>query len=227
MVEISVSIAGQRLPYISEILHVRNVICVLYTIPAIVYEIFLPPPQALLIKAVIGAGVNLGMRGRFKHLRERQRPLLLLLKAPVEEVGNIWYIGKRVHGHADTDTDTYGKDGQLWKRRAVMEKTGSYGKDGRLWKRRTLMEKTDTYGKDGQLWKRRTVMEKTDSYGKDGQLWKRRTLMEKTDTYGKDGQLWKRRTLMEKTDTYGKDGHLWKRRTLMEKTDTKHLKPIF
>ena len=32
----------------------------------------LPPPQALLIKAVIGAGVNLGMRGRFKHLRERR-----------------------------------------------------------------------------------------------------------------------------------------------------------
>ena len=52
------------------------------------------------------------------------------------------YIGKRVHGH--TDTDTYGKDGQLWKRRTGMEKTDSYGKDGQLWKRRTLMEKTDT-----------------------------------------------------------------------------------
>ncbi len=188
MVEISVSIAGQRLPYISEILHVRNVICVLYTIPAIVYEIFLPPPQALLIKAVIGAGVNLGMRGRFKHLRERQRPLLLLLKAPVEEVGNIWYIGKRVHGHADTDRRTrthghYGQDGQLWKRRAVMEKTAL----------------DSGYGKDGLA---DDVMEKTDSYGKeDGPL------MEKTDTYGKDGHLWKRRTLMEKTDTYGKDGH--------------------
>ena len=59
--------------------------------------------------------------------------------------------------------DIYGKDGQLWKRRAVMEKTGSYGKDGQLWKRRTLMEKTNTYGKDGQLWKRRTLMEKTDT----------------------------------------------------------------
>ncbi len=31
-----------------------------------------------------------------------------------------------------------------------MEKTGSYGKDGHLWKRRALMEKTDTHGKDGQ-----------------------------------------------------------------------------
>ena len=30
-----------------------------------------------------------------------------------------------------------------------MEKTGSYGKDGQLWKRRALMGKTDTYGKDG------------------------------------------------------------------------------
>ncbi len=63
-----------------------------------------------------------------------------------------------MHGHADTDrrTRTHGhghlwkfKDGQLWKRRAVMEKTGSYGKDGHLWKRRTLVEKTDTCGKDG------------------------------------------------------------------------------
>ena len=42
-----------------------------------------------------------------------------------------------------------------------MEKTGSYGKDGQLWKRRAVMEKTDSYGKDGQLWKKRTVMEKT------------------------------------------------------------------
>ena len=41
------------------------------------------------------------------------------------------------HGQADTDTDTYEKDGQLWKRRAVMEKTDTYGKDGHLWKRRT------------------------------------------------------------------------------------------
>ncbi len=49
-----------------------------------------------------------------------------------------------------------------------MEKTGSYGKDGQLWKRRAVMEKTDTYGKDGHLWKRRTLMEKTDTYGKDG-----------------------------------------------------------
>ncbi len=71
-------------------------------------------------------------------------------------------------GHGHTDTDTYGKDGQIWKRRAVMEKTGSYGKDGQLWKRRTLMEKTDTYGKDGHLWKRRALIEKTDTYGKDG-----------------------------------------------------------
>ncbi len=55
----------------------------------------------------------------------------------------------RTGGHGHTDTDTYGKDGQLWKRRAVMEKTGSYGKDGQLWKRRALMEKTGTYGKDG------------------------------------------------------------------------------
>ena len=35
-----------------------------------------------------------------------------------------------MHGQADTDTDSYGKDGQLWKRRAVMEKTDTYGKDG-------------------------------------------------------------------------------------------------
>ena len=43
-----------------------------------------------------------------------------------------------------------------------MEKTDSYGKDGQLWKRRALMEKTDTYGK------RRARMEKTGNYGKDG-----------------------------------------------------------
>ena len=49
-----------------------------------------------------------------------------------------------------------------------MEKTDSYGKGGQLWKRRTVMEKTGSYGKDGQLWKRRAVMEKTNSYGKDG-----------------------------------------------------------
>ena len=66
------------------------------------------------------------------------------------------------HGHADT------KDGQLWKRRALIEKTDTYGKDGHLWKRRALMEKTDSYGKDGHLWKRRTLMEKTGTYGKDG-----------------------------------------------------------
>ena len=93
----------------------------------------------------------------------------------------VGYIGKDGHGHAGTDRRT---------------RTDGHGhadtKDGHLWKRRALMEKTDSYGKDGQLWKRRTVMEKTDSYRKDGQLWKRRALMEKTDTYGKDGQLWKR-----------------------------------
>ena len=116
-----------------------------------------------------------------------------------------WKTRARTRGHGHTDT--YGKDGQLWKRRALMEKTGSYGKDGQLWKRRALMEKTGTYGKDGQLWKRRAVMEKTCSYGKDGHLWKRRAVMEKTGSYGKAVQLWKRRTLMEKTDSYGKDGH--------------------
>ena len=87
-----------------------------------------------------------------------------------------WYIGKDGHGHAGTDrrtrTDGHGhagtKDGQLWKRRALMEKTDSYGKDGHLWKRRTLMEKTGTFGKDGHLWKRRALMEKTGTYGKDG-----------------------------------------------------------
>ena len=50
-----------------------------------------------------------------------------------------------MHGHTDTDTRS----------RTLMEKTDSYGKDGQLWKRQTLMEKTDTYGKDGHLWKRR------------------------------------------------------------------------
>lgn len=38
------------------------------------------------------------------------------------------YIGKRGHGQADTDTagaGSYGKDGQFWKRRAVVEKTGT------------------------------------------------------------------------------------------------------
>ncbi len=53
-----------------------------------------------------------------------------------------WKTRARTGGHGHTDT--YGKDGQLWKRRTVMEKTGSYGKDAHLWKRRTLMEKTDT-----------------------------------------------------------------------------------
>ncbi len=69
-------------------------------------------------------------------------------------------MGKRVHGQADTDTRT----------RTLMEKTDSYGKDGQLWKRRTVMEKTRTamektgsYGKDGHLWKRRTLMERTDT----------------------------------------------------------------
>ena len=70
----------------------------------------------------------------------------------------------RTDGHGQTDT----KDGQLWKRRALMEKTDSYGKDGHLWKRRTLMEKTGTFGKDGHLWKRRALMKKTGTYGKDG-----------------------------------------------------------
>ena len=37
------------------------------------------------------------------------------------------------------------KGGQLWKRQAVMEKTGSYGKDT------GSLEKTGTYGKDGHL----------------------------------------------------------------------------
>ena len=68
----------------------------------------------------------------------------------------IRYIGKDGHGHAGTDrrtrTDGHGhadtKDGQLWKRRALMEKTDTYGKDGHLWKRRALMEKTGNYGKD-------------------------------------------------------------------------------
>ena len=63
-----------------------------------------------------------------------------------------------MHGHTDTDIRT----------RTLMEKTDTYGKDGHLWKRRTLMEKTDSYGKDGRLWKRQTLMEKTDTYGKDG-----------------------------------------------------------
>ena len=56
-----------------------------------------------------------------------------------------------------------------------MEKKGTYGKDGQLWKRRALMEKTDTYGKDGHFWKRRALMEKTGTYEKG------RALMEKTD----------------------------------------------
>ena len=37
----------------------------------------------------------------------------------------------RTDGHGQTDT----KDGQLWKRRALMEKTDTYGKDGHFWKR--------------------------------------------------------------------------------------------
>ena len=87
------------------------------------------------------------------------------------------YIGKRGHGQADTYTRT---------RRAAMEKTDSFGKDGQVWKRRTVLEKTDSFGKDGQLWKRRAVMEKTDRFGK------KRTVMEKANSFGKDGQLWKR-----------------------------------
>ena len=70
--------------------------------------------------------------------------------------------GNGILENACTDTRTR-THGHLWKRRAVMEKTGSDGKDGQLWKRRTLMEKTDTYGKDGHLWKRRTLTEKTDT----------------------------------------------------------------
>ena len=38
-------------------------------------------------------------------------------------------------------TDSYGKDGQLWKRRAVTEKTGSYGKDGHLWQSNKIVNK--------------------------------------------------------------------------------------
>ena len=41
-----------------------------------------------------------------------------------------------------------------------MEKTGTYGKEGHLWKRHALMGKTGTYGKDRHLWKRRALMEK-------------------------------------------------------------------
>ena len=78
----------------------------------------------------------------------------------------------RTDGHPDT------KDGQLWKRRALMEKTGTYGKDGHLWKRRALMEKTDGYGKDGQLWKRRAFVEKTCTYGKERFLVERLTAFE-------------------------------------------------
>ncbi len=70
-------------------------------------------------------------------------------------VSNCGYIGKRVHGHTDRRTRTHG---HLWKRRIVMEKTDTYGKDGHLWKL-----KTDSCGKDGHLWKRRTLMEKTDT----------------------------------------------------------------
>ncbi len=50
----------------------------------------------------------------------------------------------RTGAHGHSDTDTYGKDEQLWKRRTVMEKTDRFGKDGQLWKRQTAMEKTDT-----------------------------------------------------------------------------------
>ena len=64
----------------------------------------------------------------------------------------IKFIEKDEHADMDLRIRTDGrkrravvKDGQLWKRRAVMEKTGSYGKDGHLWKRQTLIEKTGTY----------------------------------------------------------------------------------
>ena len=80
-----------------------------------------------------------------------------------------WKRRARTRGHGQTDTDRrIRKDGHLWKRRTLMEKTDTYGKDGHLWKRRTLMEKTDTFGKDGHLWKRRALMEKMGTYGKDG-----------------------------------------------------------
>ena len=49
---------------------------------------------------------------------------------------NNGFIGKDGHG----DTDSF--DGQLL--RTVMEKTDSYGKDGQLWKRRTDPKKSDT-----------------------------------------------------------------------------------
>ena len=90
-----------------------------------------------------------------------------------------WKRRARTRGHGQTDTDRQTRI-RGHERRTVVEKTDSYGKDGQLWKRRTVMEKTDTYGKDGHLWKRRTLMEKTGNYGKDGQLWKRRAIMEKT-----------------------------------------------
>ena len=72
-------------------------------------------------------------------------------------VGDRRYIGKHGHGQTDTNTrtrktDSYGKDGH-------------FGKDGQLWKRRALMEKTDTYRKDLHLWKRRALIEKTGTYG--------------------------------------------------------------
>ena len=44
-----------------------------------------------------------------------------------------WKRRTRGHGHADTDRRTQKTDSddvQLWKRRAVMEKTGTYGKGG-------------------------------------------------------------------------------------------------
>ena len=54
----------------------------------------------------------------------------------LEKTGTDTRTRTRGHGHADTDTRTHGHgdtdsfDGQLWKRRTVMEKTDSYGKDG-------------------------------------------------------------------------------------------------
>ena len=42
-------------------------------------------------------------------------------------------------------TVSYGKDGQLCKRGAVMEKTGSYGKDGHF----NMADGHLSYGKDG------------------------------------------------------------------------------
>ena len=59
----------------------------------------------------------------------------------------------RTSGHGQTDSS--GKDGQLVNYgktdsygQTVMEKTSSYGKDGQLWRKRAAMENTGSYGKD-------------------------------------------------------------------------------